>query len=132
MADALSSLRQRLWRAYQALKVPLRRLQRSQPMVQGSLYMQERRCGKPNCRCAQGHLHAAWVVARSEAGKSRTYMVPASERRQLRQWTAQYRRYQRARAALVKQHVQILQLVDELAEKQMMAWPSEEGGGEPR
>jgi hypothetical protein len=70
-----------------------RRLQRSQPMVQGSFYLQKRRCGKPNCACACGELHAAWVIARSEGGKNRTYMVPVEERARLRQLTDEYRRY---------------------------------------
>lgn len=88
MPADLPSVRQRLWRVYAALKVTLQRLQRSEPMVQGSFFLQQRRCGKPNCRCAQGQLHAAWVITRSEGGHSRTYMVPAPERGRLRQWTA--------------------------------------------
>lgn len=123
MAADLSTTRQRLGRVYAALKLTLQRLQRSQPMVQGSFFLQQRRCGKPNCRCAQGHLHAAWVITRSEGGHSRTYMVPAPERGQLRQWTAEYRRYQRARAVLVHRQSEMVRLVDELAESRLIAWP---------
>jgi hypothetical protein len=101
----------------------LRRLQRSQPMVQGSFYLQKRRCGKPNCACARGELHAAWVIARSEGGKNRTYMVPVEERARLRQLTDEYRRYLRARAVLGKRHWQLLALVDQLAENRLELWP---------
>ena len=57
MSNDLASLRQQLWRAYAALAT-LRRLH-PRPMVQGSFYLLRRKCGKPNCRCATGQLHAA-------------------------------------------------------------------------
>lgn len=101
----------------------LRRLQRSQPMVQGSFYLLRRKCGNPRCRCARGELHASWVITRSESGKHRTYGVPDPERAMLRQLTSEYRRYQRARAVLVKRHHQLLALVDSLAELRLRAWP---------
>jgi hypothetical protein len=92
-------------------------------MVQGSFYLQKRRCGKPNCVCARGELHAAWVIARSEGGKNRTYMVSVEERARLRQLTDEYRRYLRARAVLGKRHWQLLALVDQLAENRLELWP---------
>ena len=70
MSNDLASLRQQLWRAYAALAHTLRRLQRSDPMVQGSFYLLRRKCGKPNCRCATGQLHAAYVLTRSEAAQA--------------------------------------------------------------
>ena len=123
MANDSSQLRQQLWRLYAATARTLRRLQRTQPMVQGSFYLQHRRCGKPNCRCAQGQLHAAWVITRSQAGKNYTFMVPADQRAQLRQLTQEYRRYQRSRAVLVKRHLQLLALVDRLAALRWVNWP---------
>ena len=101
----LPNLRQQLWRAYAALATTLRRLQRSEPMVQGSFYLLRRKCGKPNCRCAQGELHPAYVLTRSEAGKDRLYPVPKEQRAEVRKRAAEYRRYQRARAVLVKRHL---------------------------
>jgi len=119
----LSSLRQQLWRAYAALARTLRGLQRSQPMVQGSFYLLRRKCGKPNCRCATGQLHATYVLTRSEHGRDRLYTVPKDQRAQVRQWAAEYRRYQRARAALGKRHLQLLSLVDQMAEQRLLTWP---------
>lgn len=130
MLVPFSNWRQQLWRVYAALKQTLQRLQRSQPMVQGSFFLQRRKCGKPNCRCAQGQLHAAWVITRSEAGRPRTYMVPEAQRGRLRQWTGEYRRYQRARAVLVKRHQRMLQLVDQMAEARMVSWPPKPKEGE--
>jgi hypothetical protein len=119
----LASLRQQLWRAYAAVAHTLRRLQRSDPMVQGSFYLLRRKCGKPNCRCATGQLHAAYVLTRSEQGKDRLYMVPKEQRAQVRKWAAEYRRYQRARAVLARRHVGLLALVDQMAEQRLLVWP---------
>jgi len=116
-------LRQQLWRALAALGRVLRQLHRSQPMVQGSFYRLRRKCGKPNCRCASGQLHGTWVLTRSEEGKDRLYTVPPDQRARVRQWAAEYRRYQRARAALVKRHQRLLSLVDQMAEQRLLVWP---------
>ena len=123
MSNDLAGLRQQLWRAYAALAHTLRRLQRSDPMVQGSFYLLRRKCGKPNCRCATGQLHAAYVLTRSEQGKDRLYMVPKEQRAQVRKWAAEYRRYQRARAVLARWHVGLLALVDQMAEQRLLVWP---------
>jgi len=124
MSGNLSLLRQKLWRAYAALARTLRQLQRTQPMVQGSFYLLRRKCGKPNCRCASGQLHASWVLTRSEAGKDRIYPVPKDQRGQVRRWAQEYRRYQRARAALAKAHPQLLALADQMAGQRLLVWPN--------
>ena len=106
----------------------LRRLQRSEPMVQGSFYLLRRKCGKPNCRCARGELHPAYVLTRSEAGKDRLYPVPKEQRAEVRKRAAEYRRYQRARAVLVKRHLHLLALVDQIAEQRLITWPPNREG----
>jgi hypothetical protein len=121
-----SKLRQQLWRSHTAVGRLLRRLARTQPMVQGSFYLLKRRCGNPNCRCARGELHEAWVITRSQGGKGRTFMVPVEDRGRLRQLTREYRQYIRARAILSKRHAQILELADELAEQRLEVWPPRE------
>ena len=128
MSADSSSLRQQLWRAYAALAQTLRRLERSQAMVQGSFYLLWRKCGKPNCRCATGPLHGSYVLTRSEQGKDRIYMVPKAERAQVRAWAAEYRRYQRARAVLSKRQARVLALVDQLAEQRLLVWPQKKEG----
>ena len=121
--DDTSKLRQQLRRAHDAVGRMLKHLLRDQPMTPGSFYLQKRRCGKPNCRCARGQLHTAWVLTRSHDGATRTLMVPAQERARLRQLTREYRRYHRARALLTKRHGQIVALADQLAELRMVRWP---------
>jgi hypothetical protein len=128
MSDALSRQRRELWRAYQALGRTLRLLQRSQPMTPGSLYRLRRQCGKPNCRCARGELHASWVLTRSQAGQRRLFVVPKDQRGTLRGLTREYRRWQLARARWVKQAAALILLIDQLAEQRLQAWPPPNDG----
>jgi hypothetical protein len=92
-------------------------------MVQGSFYLLRRKCGKSNCRCATGQLHATYVLTRSERGKDRLYTVPKEQRAHIRKWAAEYRRYQRARAVLARRHARLLALVDQMAEQRLLVWP---------
>jgi len=92
-------------------------------MTPGSLYLLRRKCGKPTCRCAQGHLHEAWVLTRSVEGQAKLFSVPPEQRARLRQLTQTYRRYQRARAQWVKRSAQLLMHIDQLAEAQIVPWP---------
>jgi len=49
-------------------------------VVRGSVVTHRRRCGKPNCRCADGEtLHEATVLSYSERGRTRFVMLPAAE-----------------------------------------------------
>jgi hypothetical protein len=127
MSDATSRQRQPLWHAYRALARTLRILQRQPPMVPGSMYLLRRTCGKPTCRCARGQRHASWVLTRSEAGRSRLYTVPAAQRGRLRTLTREYRRWQLARARLVKQTTALLARIDQLAAQRLQPWPPSPG-----
>jgi len=122
----LSKLRQQLSRSFSTLGRIFSELVRLAPMVPGSLYRLRRKCGKPTCRCAQGELHETWVLSRSEQGKSRLYTVPAPDRAAVREWSAQYRRYQRARAQWVKRCAALLAQMDQLAEQRIVLWPRPE------
>ena len=124
MSESVSRLRQDLWRTYGAMARTLRTLQLEAPMVQGSLYQLRRKCGKPNCRCARGELHACWVLTRSESGKNRLYSVPTAQRGRLRPLTREYRRWQLARARLIKQSGTLVALMDQLAEPRLRRWPA--------
>jgi uncharacterized protein YjiS (DUF1127 family) len=123
MHTELPALRQRLWRQYRALGRRLRTMTSQGPLTPGSFYLLRRKCGKPSCRCTRGHLHAVWVLTRSEAGQHKLYPVPSDQRAQVRQLAAAWRRYQRARARLIQQITVLLALADQLAESQRVDWP---------
>jgi hypothetical protein len=61
-------------------------------MIRGTVVTQRRRCGKPNCHCADGQvLHESTVLSYSEAGRSRTVMLEPDEIATVRAATARYR-----------------------------------------
>jgi hypothetical protein len=60
--------------------------------MRGSLIVLRRRCGKPNCRCADGEsLHEAAALSYSERGRTRMLMLPASAVPEVAEATARYR-----------------------------------------
>jgi hypothetical protein len=70
-------------------------------MIRGSVVVQRRRCGKPNCRCADGEqLHEATVLSYSEGGRNRTVMLSPAE---VNAVTAAVQRYRAAQARLEAQ-----------------------------
>src|SRR5664279_3934553 len=65
-------------------------------MIRGSVVVQRRRCGKPNCRCADGQsLHEATVLSYSQAGRNHTVMLRDD---QVAAVTAAVQRYRTAQA----------------------------------
>jgi hypothetical protein len=71
------------------------------PLLPGSLYEQKGRCGKPQCKCAQGpYRHRLWCLSFVEDGRSRTRTVPAAVRPTVAGLTAEYRRVRQARPAV--------------------------------
>ena len=92
-------------------------------LIPGSFYLLRRKCGKPSCRCAQGHLHTTWVLTRSEAGQHKLYPVPPAQRARVRKLAAAWKRAQKARAKLLKLNTQLLALADEIVQKQQVHWP---------
>ena len=129
----LARLRQRLWTEYRRLGRLLRLLQLPLPMILGSFYRLRTKCGKPSCRCAHGPPHTAWVLSRSEQGQSKLYSLPAPERPRLKRLTAEYRRFQRARARWVKLTVQLLRQIDAIEARRVQPWPPKSSGStQPR
>jgi hypothetical protein len=61
-------------------------------VVRGSVVVHRRRCGKPNCRCAEGvELHESTVLSYSEGGRTKFVMLPAEEVAAVRAAVERYR-----------------------------------------
>ena len=84
------------------------------PMVKGSVYRMERKCGKPNCRCATGKPHSSMVLSWSEGGRTRLLSVPEKRLDEVKRLTEQYQRFRRARARLVQLHNKMLDVVNRI------------------
>ena len=64
-------------------------------LLHGTVAPRQRVCGKPNCRCAQGQLHASLYLVRSRRGKVQQLFVPRSWEQRVRQAVADYQQLER-------------------------------------
>ncbi len=65
------------------------------PLIVGSLARVGVRCGNPNCRCARGERHTAYVLTSKVRGKTRTVHVPVGMVEEVRTWVEEHRRLKR-------------------------------------
>jgi len=71
----------------------LTRLRAIGPLVEGSLTITTKRCGRPTCRCAElGPLHETAVLTWKEEGTTRTLHVPLALRAEVAAWVEESRR----------------------------------------
>ena len=84
------------------------------PLRRGAFVTVQRKCGKPNCRCAKGEGHPAKYLSVKEGGRTRMIYVSSSQEVQVAKEAEQYRRFRQARAMLAKLTRQALAVIDEL------------------
>jgi hypothetical protein len=87
-----------------ALRSALNRLLSQEGVVHGTLVERERVCGKPNCRCARGKLHASLYLVVTEGGQGRQLYVPRDWEATVRQWIANYGQARQFMAGLSRLH----------------------------
>ncbi len=73
----------------------LARLVSQRGLMRGNLLERRRVCGKANCRCARGELHAGLYLVFSEGGKLRQLFVPKSWESRVRLWVQDYHEVRR-------------------------------------
>ena len=60
--------------------------------LRGSLLARQMKCGKANCRCAQGEGHESLFLVISEYGRTRQLYVPKDWVSRVRLWVEDYHR----------------------------------------
>jgi hypothetical protein len=114
MAPTLSSLRRQLLALQEQAQELLAPFLGRDPLLAGSVYTLRRRCGKPNCRCTQGHLHATEILSYRGQGRVQNITPRPGELAALRTLTDSYRRFRQARGGLVKLQRQMLVVIDRI------------------
>jgi len=70
-------------------------------MLPGSFVERKRRCGRPNCHCADGqNLHSQFQISVLVEGKPKVFNVPAGLVDQVRQQVAMRHRFDAAAATI--------------------------------
>jgi hypothetical protein len=63
--------------------------------LRGTLSVRSRPCGKPNCHCARGQLHASLYLVQSRQGKLRQLSIPKQWEDRVRQAVSNYQQMRR-------------------------------------
>jgi hypothetical protein len=63
--------------------------------LRGTLSERSSKCGKPNCRCADGDGHTSLYLVQSQAGKVRQICIPKALQDPVRQAVAEFQELQR-------------------------------------
>ena len=62
--------------------------------LRGTLSVRSRQCGKPNCRCVRGQLHASLYLVQSHDGKLRQLAIPRAWEGRVREAVHNYQHMQ--------------------------------------
>lgn len=109
-----SRLRQSLTRLADEVSQLIKPFFSDKAVIKGSVYELKRKCGKPGCRCAQGHLHSCMVLSASEKGKTKLRVIPRGRLVDVQTKVERYQRLRRARVRLIEVHRKMLGVVDEM------------------
>jgi len=78
----------------------MKRLLQTKAMIRGSFSSTLRRCGKPNCWCADAKGHPSYRITWTEKGKPKTKAIPSEDVTWIEPMTKNYRIYRRTRQQL--------------------------------
>lgn len=82
-------------------------------LIKGGVYQSKSRCGKPNCRCVrEGKLHGVWKLYWTEGGKTKQIAIKKGVVYDYQRLTANYQRFRKARARLVRIYQEMIQLIN--------------------
>ena len=114
MTRDLSTLRSQVLAVAPQIQELLETFLAREPLLPGSLYTLRRRCGKPNCHCARGELHASTVLSYRGQGRPQNITPPAETLAEVRKLTDAYRQFRQARTQLLRLQKQLRTLLDRL------------------
>lgn len=92
-----------------ALGARQKQLQAHGPVLAACLVTVHRTCGKPSCRCVQGHKHLGHYLTWKEHGQTRSAYVPQALLPQVQQWQLEYRRLKRLLAEISQLSLALIQ-----------------------
>jgi hypothetical protein len=92
MASRLS--RSELSATERGLRSRIAQIASGECFLRGTLSERSSKCGKPNCRCADGEGHSSLYLVQSQAGRVRQICIPQALRDPVRQAVAKFQELQ--------------------------------------
>jgi hypothetical protein len=86
------------------------------PLLRGAFQLRGTRCGKDNCKCAQGELHTTAVLIVSDDGRRRSFYVRPPERPEVQRRVKRYLGLRGKRIEMKKLSEELLVALDDLVE----------------
>ena len=120
-SSQLSKLRQQLSyllkQRYKHLKV----IFNNDALVKGGIYIINRKCGKPACKCATtDYRHPSYYLYRSEQGDNQTIYIKRKDVGILKELTNNYKKFRKARAELMKIEKKMAEIINKIEEEKMI------------
>jgi hypothetical protein len=85
-------------------------------MLPGSFVERHRKCGRPNCRCADGkQLHTVFQISVLQEGELKTFHIPAELAEEARQKVEMHKSFDEAAAKIG--HINLRRFLQRKAEK---------------
>jgi hypothetical protein len=78
-----------------ALRSRIAQIACGERFLRGTLSERSSKCGKPNCRCADGEGHTSLYLVQSQAGKVRQLCIPKALQDPIRQAVGEFQEMQR-------------------------------------
>ena len=84
-------------------------------LLAASPYVHRIKCGKPNCKCAEGeYRHEMECVSYKEEDKSRTRVIPKGKKTDVVKMTRAHKRFKTARREMKELFDELLREIDEV------------------
>ena len=104
--DVAARLRQRKFELIRTKQLPAY----VSDLLPGCLSLTHRKCGKANCRCADGEGHPEWKIAFMSGGKQRVERVPSEWVDEVRRMVEEGRSFKDANAEILAVNAELLVL----------------------
>ncbi len=102
-------------------------------MTKGTIYIQKRKCGNKNCKCARGELHSTRVLSYKQQGKTRLICLTkysAPELSMIEKRVQKYQQFRRTRATLASRFKLLLSEINKLEQSVTITIPIKKGAGD--
>lgn len=129
----LSKLRQKLGQLIKSKSKPIGVIFGNLSLIKGGVYTLNRKCGKPSCKCATtSYRHSSSYLYKSEHGKNIITYLKDEVAGQIRLLTNNYIKFRQARAQLIKNEKEIMNIIDQIEKERTIPFIREGKNGQKR